>query len=142
MFSQLVRRVMEQEPMLTAPPQSTVAQAARQMAGSATGALMVVDADDRLVGIFTERDALFRVLALGRDPHSTKLAEVMTPGPVTVSPEATFGYALQVMHDRRCHHLPVVDGDQLIGIVSSRDAMDPELEEFVCEAQRRVSVRR
>ncbi|MBU6260010.1 MAG: CBS domain-containing protein [Burkholderiales bacterium] len=142
MFSQLVRHVMEQEPMLTAPPQSTVVQAARRMAGSATGALMVVDAQDRLVGIFTGRDALFRVLALGRDPLRTRLDEVMTPGPVTVSPEATFGYALQLMHERRCHHLPVVDAGQLLGIVSARDAMDPELEEFVCEAQRRVGARR
>lgn len=141
MFSQLVRRVMEQERMLTAPPHSTVAQVARQMASSDAGAVLVVD-NENLVGIFTERDALFRVIAHGLDPQMTPLGEVMTPTPITVGPDSTFGYALQLMHERRCRHLPVLEQGTLVGIVSARDAMDPELEEFVCEAQRRVSIRR
>jgi CBS domain-containing protein len=89
------------------------------------------------VGIFTERDIVFRVVAQGLDPHTTRVANVMTPKPQTVQPDQPFGYALLMMHEGRFRHLPVVENDKVVGIVSARSAMDPELEEFVSEAQRR-----
>jgi CBS domain-containing protein len=141
MFSQTVKRVMEQEHMLCLTPQASVFHAARLMAEHDTGAVLVVD-DDALLGIFTERDAVMRVLARSRDPQATTLAAVMTPSPVTVGAESTFGYALQLMHERSCRHLPVVENGRPIGIVSARNVMDPDMEEFVCESQRRVAVRR
>jgi CBS domain-containing protein len=140
MFSQRVKSVMEQKKLLTAAPQTTVSEAAKLMAKKNVGAIMVVE-NDRLVGIFTERDALVRVIAKGRDVHATRLAEVMTGEPQTVDPNKTFGYALLMMHENGFRHVPVVENDKLIGIVSSRNALDPDLEEFVAEAQRRKHIR-
>lgn len=139
MFSQRVKKVMQAEKLILASPATTVSQAAALMAESAFGAVLVVD-EGRLVGIFTERDAVFRVVARGLEAHRTTLAEVMTPAPVTVHPDTTFGHALQLMHKYGFRHVPVVEGPRPIGIVSGRDALDPELEEFVCEAQRREGI--
>lgn len=140
MFSQRVRSVMEQKKLLTAAPQTSVCEAAKLMATKNVGAIMVVE-NERLVGIFTERDALVRVIAKGRDTQTTRLAEVMTSEPQTVDPNKTFGYALLMMHESGFRHVPVVENDKLVGIVSSRNALDPDLEEFVAEAQRRKHIR-
>jgi len=140
MFSLRIRNVMEREKLLLAPPGTTVGEAARQMAGAGTGAVVVVEAG-ALVGIFTERDAVFRVIAQGRDPQATRLLEVMTPSPMTVDPERTFGHALGLMHDYGFRHVPVVEDGKPVGIVSMRDALDPEMEDFVCEARRREGIR-
>ena len=140
MFSQRVKSVMEQKKLLTAAPQTSVSEAAKLMAKKNVGAIMVVE-NDRLVGIFTERDALVRVIAKGRDTQTTRLAEVMTSEPQTVDPNKTFGYALLMMHESGFRHVPVVENDKLVGIVSSRNALDPDLEEFVAEAQRRKHIR-
>ena len=96
----------------------------------------------RLAGIFTERDAVFRVMATGRSPEATALAEVMTRDPQTVTPDETFGYALLLMHENGFRHMPVVDGGVPIGMVSARDALDPDLEEFESEARRRRLIKR
>lgn len=136
MFSERVRHVMSREPLLTAPPHSTVTQAARLMAGSLVGAVLVIDGD-RCVGIFTEHDAVTRVLAPGCDPDTTALAQVMTQSPLTIGPDSSFGQALHLMHTNGFRQLPVLEHGRPIGIVCARDAMDPELEEFICEAQRR-----
>ena len=136
MFDRPVRSVMQRRKLLKAPPQTFVSKAAKLMATKNVGAVMVVD-DERLVGIFTERDIVVRVVAPGLDARTTRLAEVMTAGPQTIDPDQPFGYALHVMHEKGFRHLPVVEDGKPIGIVSSRSAMDPELEEFVSEAQRR-----
>jgi len=136
MFSQRVRSVMEQKKILTAPPDTTVSKAAKLMAARNVGAIMVVK-DERLVGIFTERDVVFRVVAQGRDLEQTLLADVMTTAPQAVDPDKTFGYALLLMHEHGFRHVPVVEDGKPIGIVSARNALDPEMEEFISEAQRR-----
>jgi CBS domain-containing protein len=141
MFGMSVRSVMERKKVLTASPAETVARAAKRMAKRNVGAVMVVEAG-RLVGIFTERDAVYRVLATGRDPAATRLAEVMTPAPKTVGPDDSFGYALMLMHENGFRHAPVVEAGQAIGIVSARGALDPDLEEFEHEARRREHLRR
>lgn len=140
MFSQRIRQVMQCEELLIVAPETTVSGAARMMAEHCVSAAVVV-ADDRVVGIFTERDAVFRVIALDRDPRTTRLADVMTSQPVTLGPEKSFGHALTLMHERGIRHVPVVEGDKVVGIVTARDALDPDLEEFVCEAQRRQSLK-
>ncbi|MCX7171710.1 MAG: CBS domain-containing protein [Proteobacteria bacterium] len=139
MFELQVRRVMEKRNFLMAPPATTVSKAAELMASKNLGAVMVVD-NERLVGIFTERDAVFRVIARGRDARTTQLADVMTPDPKTVDPHRSFGYALLMMHENGFRHVPVIENGKPIGIVSSRNAMDPDLEEFVSEAQRRKHI--
>ena len=136
MFSQRIRSVMEQKKILTAPPETTVGKAAELMAARNVGAVMVVE-DERLVGIFTERDAVFRVIARGRDVQTTRLADVMTAAPQTVDPDKSFGYALLMMHENGFRHVPVIENGKPIGIVSARNALDPEMEEFISEAQRR-----
>lgn len=140
MFSQRVRSVMEKKKLLTAPPETTVSAAAKLMAKKNVGAIMVVE-NEHLVGIFTERDALVRVMAQGRDAKATSLADVMTTQPQTVDPSKTFGSALLMMYENGFRHVPVVEEGKVIGIVSSRNALDPDLEEFVAEAQRRKHIR-
>jgi CBS domain-containing protein len=141
MFSQRVRAVMERKKLLTAPPETTVSEAAKLMARRKVGAVMVVE-HRRLVGIFTERDAVFRVIARGRDAHTTRLADAMTTAPQTVDPDKSFGYALLLMYENGFRHVPVIENGDLIGIVSARNALDPDLEEFVSESQRRQQILR
>ena len=116
--------------LLTAPAATPVSEAARWMQGRRVGAILVVDGD-RLVGIFTERDALFRVVAEKRDPATTLLSDVMTANPTTISPRDSFPTALQIMHAGRFRHVPVVEDGKPVGILSSRDAMGSELEDFM-----------
>lgn len=141
MFSQQVREVMERERLLTAPPDITVSHAAKLMAKRKVGAVMVVERQS-LVGIFTERDVLIRVVAQDRDPRSTHLAEVMTPAPQTIDPDKSFGYALLMMQENGFRHVPVVENGKVVGMVSVRNALDPELEEFIAESQRRKQILR
>lgn len=136
MFDTPVKNVMQRRKVLKASPDTTVQKAAKLMVEKNVGAVLIVEGD-ALVGIFTERDAVFRVVATGLDPAATPLAEVMTRSPCTIAPDQPFGSALLLMHEREFRHLPVIENGKLIGIVSSRSAMDPELEEFVSEAHRR-----
>ena len=136
MFDELVKSVMEQETGLTVAPDEFVWSAAKLMASRQAGAVMVVE-EGRLVGIFTERDIVFRVVAVGLDGYATRIADVMTRTPVTIDAEQPFGVALLIMQEGGFRHLPVVTGGELVGMVSSRNAMDPSLEEFASEARRR-----
>jgi CBS domain-containing protein len=140
MFDVRIKSVMERGKLLTTSPQTTVAKAAKLMTMKHVGAILVVEGK-RLAGIFTERDALFRVIARARDPETTPLADVMTPNPMTIGPEDAFGYALMLMHENGFRHLPVVEKGLPVGIVSSRNALDPDLEEFTAEASRREHLR-
>ena len=128
---------MERRKLLKAAPETLVSKAAKLMAAKNVGAILVVEANC-LVGIVSERDIAFRVVALGLDPQATRLADVMTRAPHTVDPDKPFGYALLVMQENGFRHLPVVQDGKILGIVSSRSAMDPDLEEFVFEARRRT----
>jgi CBS domain-containing protein len=141
MFDMPIRSVMERKKILVAEPETSVREAAKLMARRKVGAVMVVKRG-RLVGIFTERDAVYRVIAKGRDAATTCLAEVMTPDPKTVAPEESFGYAMLLMYEHGFRHAPVVEDRRPVGIVSARKALDPELEEFVAEVQRRKHIRR
>jgi len=134
MLDEPVRTVMRR--VLKAAPKTLVNKAAKLMAARNVGAVLVME-DDHLVGILTERDIVFRVVARGLDAEATPLSEVMTKAPHTVDPEKPLGYALLVMQENGFRHLPVVQDGKPIGIVSSRSAMDPELEDFVSEASRR-----
>ncbi|MGE0859303.1 MAG: cyclic nucleotide-binding/CBS domain-containing protein [Gammaproteobacteria bacterium] len=125
-----IRSIIEGQDLLSTPASLPVADAARLMRTHKVGAIVVVDGE-RLAGIFTERDALFRVVAEGRDPQTTPVGEVMTANPTTIDADKPFARALELMHAGRFRHVPVVDNGRPIGIVSSRDAMGPELEQFM-----------
>jgi CBS domain-containing protein len=139
MTERTIRQIIEGQDLLTAPSGMTVADAARLMKQRNVGAMMVVD-DGKLAGVFTERDGLFRVLAAGLDGATTPLSAVMTVNPRTISPDRSFAHALGFMHEGRFRHLPVVDGDRPIGMISVRDALGPELEAFVYELLRQEQV--
>ena len=139
MTERTVRQVIEGQELVTALASVTVGTAARLMKERNVGALMVID-DEKLVGVFTERDGLFRVLAGGLDAETTPLADVMTRNPQTIDPDSGFTVALQMMHDGRYRHLPVVEKGRVIGIVSVRDALGPELEAFVYEMLRQDQI--
>lgn len=112
--------VRSQNPLVLRPS-STVMEAARQMRDRRVGAVLVADEEARLVGIFTGRDAVARVLADGKDPAVTLLADVMTPEPDTMTPAHRAIDALRLMQDARCRHLPVVQDGRIVGIVSRGD---------------------
>lgn len=136
-----VRMIVQQQQkkMLTAPPTMTVDEAARLMKKNNLGAVMVVEGT-RLVGIFTERDGMFRVLATKRDPHATRLSTVMTRNPKSVSPDKPFGYALFMMYEGGFRHVPVVENGRPIGIVSARDALGADLQQFSEEMSNREHI--
>ena len=136
MFDELVRVVMQRATGLTVSTETLVSDAAKLMAGRDAGAVVVVEGES-LVGILTERDIVFRVVAGGLDGHLTRLGDVMTRSPVTVDAARSFGSALLIMQEGGFRQLPVVENGKLVGIVSSRNAMDPALEEFASEVRRR-----
>jgi CBS domain-containing protein len=139
MTERTVKQIIEGQAPVTAPATTTVHEAARLMREHNIGALLVVE-DEKLVGIFTERDGLFRVLAEGLDVRTTQLATVMTANPQTIPPSSAFTTALQMMHEGRYRHIPVVENGHVIGIVSVRDALGPELEAFVYELLRQEQI--
>jgi CBS domain-containing protein len=100
----------------------SVLEAARFMMEHSIGALPVLR-DGELVGIFSERDIMNRVVALGRMPGTTKISEVMTANPKAVSVEETIENCLFLMREFGFRHLPITEGKQLKGLVSSRDIL-------------------
>jgi signal-transduction protein with cAMP-binding, CBS, and nucleotidyltransferase domain len=132
-----IRSIIARQKILTAAAEITVAEATRLMKKRTLGAVMIVDDHGRLLGIFTERDAVYRVLAEGRDPKTTKLSEVMSANPQTIAPDKPFGHALLMMFEGGFRHVPVVENGKPVGMVSTRDALGPELQEFASELQRR-----
>ena len=134
-----IRMIIEDQDVVSAPASMTVLAAARLMKQRKVGAVLVIESD-RLVGIFTERDALFRVVADGRDAEQTQLSEVMTRSPQTLHPDRSFAEALHIMHQCGFRHVPVVEDGRAIGMISARDALGPELEDFVFEMLRQEQV--
>ncbi|HYN13294.1 MAG TPA: CBS domain-containing protein [Burkholderiales bacterium] len=134
-----IREIIENKKPVTAPGGTSVAEAARLMKQHRIGAILVVKGHE-LKGIFTERDALFRVMATGRDPEATTLSEVMTPNPRTIGPDRPFGHALHLMYEGEFRHVPVVENGQPLGMVSARDALEPDLEEFISDLDTRARI--
>jgi CBS domain-containing protein len=134
-----IRDIIKNQQPITAPASMSVRHAASIMKQRRIGAMMVVEGGV-LVGIFTERDALNRVVAEGCDTQTTTLGEVMTPNPQAVSPDASFNAALELMHEGRFRHVPVTENGVPLGMLSVRDAMGSELESFVYEMLRQEQV--
>jgi CBS domain-containing protein len=136
----LIRKIIEGQEIITSTAETTVSDAAQLMRQHHIGAVLVVEASGKLAGIFTERDALFRVVAEGRDVKATRLADVMTRNPQTVKPDQPFTVAMQMMYGGKFRHVPVVENGRPVGIISARDALGPELEAFVYELLRQEQV--
>jgi len=134
-----VRDVIASQKPLTTSGNTTIATATKLMKKHSVGALMIVE-DGHLAGIFTERDAVFRVLAESRDPKKTHVAEVMTTKPKTIGPDKALGHALLMMHEGGFRHVPVVEHGKPLVMISARDALGPELQEFEGELQQREHI--
>lgn len=109
-----------QQPV-TLSPTATVLDAARAMAQRHVGAVAVMEGGD-LVGLFTERDLLNRVVAVAKDPQTVSIGEVMTPQPITIRDDQPLAMGLDVMFGNRFRHLPVLNREgALVGVMSCRD---------------------
>src|SRR5689334_10260988 len=108
--------ILEQQPLVlhrTIP----VVEACRKMRDRQVGSVVVVDDDGKLIGIFTGRDAVCRVMACGRDATTTQLADVMTANPASMSPDHTAVDALRLMWDGGFRHVPLVRQGKVMGVV-------------------------
>jgi len=133
-FDELVSAVLRQKSgdVHTIPPNSTVYKAIGIMAEKHVGCLLVMD-QGALSGIVSERDYARKVILQGRNSHSTLVREIMTREVATVTPDHTVGQSMQLMTERRVRHLPVMDGNAVIGVLSIGDLVN-----CVVSAQRRA----
>ena len=120
MTNRSMSEIIRNHPPLTLPPTASVQEACKHMHKHKFGAVLVTDPRGRLTGIFTGRDAV-RFLAAGKDPAATTLRSVMTRKPQTMPPGRTAIEALRLMRDGGFRHVPVVEGEVVVGIVSRGD---------------------
>jgi len=117
-----IGEIIEGHPLFHVPPTASVRDVARTMSDRNIGAIAVLDSG-KLVGIFSERDVLTRIVAEGRNPDDTRVDSVMTKDIFVAAPGDDINNALQKMHDCNCRHLPVVHGGNLVGMISIRDLL-------------------
>jgi CBS domain-containing protein len=123
-----IRHVIRPHRLVTAPPTASVLEVARIMTDARVGAIPIVEGG-RIVGIFSERDLMTRIVVAGRDPQRTLVFEVMTHDVLTATPEETRSECLERMRTARCRHLPVLEDDRLVAVLSMRDLLRDEIEE-------------
>lgn len=123
-LSEIIR---DQNPLVLSP-KTTIKAACQCMRQRKVGAVLVTDDERHLLGIFTGRDAIGRVIAEGKDAEATTLAEAMTPSPTIVSPERSAIDALRLMQDARCRHIPIVENGKVMGVVSRIDFRGSEVD--------------
>lgn len=120
--------------IVTVNRSATVLDAIQAMAGAKVGSVVVVDGDQHVEGIFSERDVMLRVVLEGRDPAQTRVEQVMTSPVVTISPRTTADEALQVMIHDHIRHLPIVDSrGRVQEIVSMRSLLQEKIEDLTVE---------
>lgn len=139
MDTKIVPGVVKEQSIATLNPADSVMDAVTLMSDRKIGAVIIVDNNAKLAGIFTERDLVNRVVAKGLDAATVPLSKVMTADPDTLGPDDTAMNALDLMSARRYRHLPVVDGDKVIGMVSIRDLFNvvkKQLEEDLREREK------
>lgn len=104
----------------TVPASATVAEAVAAMNLHRIGSILVMSGQ-RLAGIFTERDVLRRIVGEQLDPHTTPVTKVMTADVIAVLPTTSTQQAMEIFAEKRCRHLPVMDGGRLVGVISIGD---------------------
>jgi CBS domain-containing protein len=132
-----IASVIAERTLYTLSGTATAREAARYMAEKEVGAVAVVEGGV-LVGVVSERDLTVRIIAGGLDADKTRVAEIMTANPVTVQASESLSHALNEMRGRKFRHLPVMDGEKLVGMISVRDlfaAMKAELERDLTERE-------
>ena len=129
----------EREKIHSVGPNTLVTECVRTMTARNIGALVVMDGE-KLVGIFTERDALNKVLAAGLEPGKTKVSDVMTKDPYSIPPTTTVGEAMELVTKRRFRHLPIVKNGKVLAVISSGDLTHWLVKEQVGEVQELVDL--
>ena len=117
-----IGEIIEGHPLFHVPSTASVRDVARTMSERNIGAIAVLDSG-KLVGVFSERDVLTRIVAEGRNPDDTRVESVMTKDIIVAAPADDINEALQKMHECNCRHLPVVQGGNLVGMISIRDLL-------------------
>lgn len=112
----------------------SVSDAVAEMNRNRVGSVLVLEGG-RLVGIFTERDVLRRVVGAGVDPQRALVADVMTAGVITIPPTATIEETMVIFTEKRCRHLPVLDQGRLVGTISIGDVTRWMADEHRAEAE-------
>jgi CBS domain-containing protein len=135
----VVRLFAEREPIHSVGPNTSVAECVRTMTDKRIGALIVLEGE-KLIGIFTERDALNRVLAAALDPVSTKISAVMTKDPFSIPPGTTVAEAMELVTKRRFRHLPIVENGKVLAVISSGDLTHWLVKDQVGEVQELVDL--
>lgn len=119
------------QPVVSVPKNATVMDAVRAMARGNRSAAMILDSDERLLGVFTERDVSLRVVLKGLPPDTTPVAEVMTKKLVTVREDADRSTVLLLMNENHIRHLPVVDAEGRVKtVVSLRNLLRAEVQDL------------
>jgi CBS domain-containing protein len=140
MPSRPVSEVIGKRPVPAASIVATVIDAARIMKKNHTSAVLVVD-EGILVGIITERDIAYRVVAEHRDPATTKVDAVMTRKMQTIAPEKPFSHALHMMYEGGFRHVPVIDrAGHPLGLLAAHDALDIDGLRLEQELERREEI--
>jgi CBS domain-containing protein len=132
-----IRELMTTNPT-TCETSSTITDVAKVMKDEDVGPVPVTEGG-RLVGIVTDRDIVVRVVAEGRDPSSTTIREIVSSDLATVQPDTSLEEALNLMAQRQVRRLPVVEGDQLVGIVAQADIARAADEERTGEVVQQIS---
>lgn len=120
--------------VLVVSPSTTVREAAQRMNDRGVGSVLVMQ-DGALAGIFTERDLMKRVVGADLAPGQTAVGDVMTRSLVTCTPDATLTDCASMMSERRIRHLPIVDGAEVRGVVTTGDLLANELNEKAAQIQ-------
>lgn len=139
MVNKIASRV--QRNVVTIDGHRSVLEAAIVMTNKYIGSVIVTDAA-RIVGIFTERDIMMKVIGKKKEPEETKVSDVMSKEIVKVSPNESCNYCLDLMKEKRCRHLMVFDRDEFVGILSLRDLvayMLDEKEELISHLEHYIS---
>jgi CBS domain-containing protein len=119
-MSKTAREIMTSDAECVGENESII-DAAEKMARLDVGALPICGEDDRLKGMLTDRDIVVKVLAEGKDPHDTKAGELADGKPVTIGADDPAEEALRTMSEHKLRRLPVIDGNELVGVVSQGD---------------------
>ena len=104
-------------------PQDTVFDALKQLADHNVGAMMVME-QGKLVGVFSERDYTRKIALAGKSSKETRVRDIMTASVLTVTPKTSTDDCMTLMSQKKIRHLPVVDGEKVLGMISIRDLMD------------------
>jgi CBS domain-containing protein len=125
---QTIRTLLSGKSIYCVPSTMSVLDAARTMCDRRIGAIVVKDGTTP-VGVFSERDLMERVVVRGKDPSRVAVSEVMTRDIITASPDESPVECMRKMQERGCRHLPIVEHDEVIAMLSLRDLLRVEIDE-------------